>query len=158
MSAFNLGLGACPMGSSPLGFGSPGAVSSIVAPLLRKPDGTYGDAVAIGPATGDYVLDEHGNKVGGISVAQRVYLALRTRLGSSAVANLGIEPFPDVIRADFETRVRAIVQAALLDLTTAGLVELVDTNIGALNTNPDGRRIAVRWKDITNGQITTTFV
>lgn len=156
MSTPTLGLGAAGFGSSGFGFGTPASNNSSTAALLRKEDGSIGDCVKIDTRSGDYVLDEAGNKVGWDSLEQSVYLALRTLKGSAAVATLGIELPTGVIRDDLATRNRAAVAAALKSLTDARLLELVDVLTTRLGTS--AVQLEVKWKRLSTGQIQSAFV
>lgn len=156
MSAFNVGAGACPMGSSPLGFGVPGSIGSAVPAALRKPDATIGAAVAINPKTGDYELDANGHRIGSDPVPPMVFLALRTIKGSAATTDLGIGEFPGTLDVDVGTRLRALVDAALSALVTAGLIDVVDVATARAGTS--SATLTVEWRDLTSGKLQTTFV
>lgn len=149
-------MGACPAGSSPCGFGTVARLPSTVTPILRKPDGTQGDCRAIDTRTGDYVLDASGNAVGWDSLDQKVYLALRTDLGSSAEQSLGVQWPTGVIRDDMAARNKAAVVAALKRLTEAGeivLLDVITTRIGPTRMSRE-----VRWRATGSNRSRSTFV
>lgn len=152
----DLGLGECGFGSDGFGWGAPATTNSSTASLLRQSDGTVGDVVKLDTKTGDYVLDANGNKVGWDSLSQRVYLALFTVLGSSAVATMGIDLPTGVITDDIATKNRNAVAAALKSLTDANLVELVDV-ITTLVGN-SAVQLEVKWRDVSSGSIASVFI
>jgi hypothetical protein len=152
----NLGMGACPMGSTPFGFGSPATAPVATRAVLVQDDGTPGECARISTTTGDYVLDGAGNKVGWSGLEQRVYLALRTELGSSAVPSLGIELPSGVIRDDAPARIRNAVAAALGDLIGANLVALVEVLVS--RPGPSALGVEVRWRALSTGQVRSTFI
>lgn len=91
------------------------------------------------------------------STSQRVYLALRTVLGSSAVQTLGIDlPTGGVITANMEQRIRNAVLAALKSLTTAGLIEVVD--VVTTRVAQSGVQTVVTWRDTGTGELNTTTI
>lgn len=149
MGTVNLGAGLCGMGSSRCGFGTPASIDGGLPPLLRTSTGHKGEAVKLDSVTGDYVLDGSGQKLGDNAVNQMVYLALRTRLGSSAVLNLGIADFPDLITDDIVLRVQAIIRDALAALVRQGLVELVNVDVKRVKTT--ALSIQVNWINKTTG-------
>ncbi|WP_437767189.1 hypothetical protein WMF27_20485 [Sorangium sp. So ce281] len=152
----NLGIGACGFGSSRYGFGSPAQVNSSTAELLRRPDGTYGDCALIDTRSGDFVLDDAGNKVGWESLSQMVYLALRTALASSAVQTMGIELPTGVITDNIATRNRQAVEAALKSMTARNLISIIDVTTARVTQS--GVQVAVKWKALSTGKVETTFV
>ena len=155
MSTVTLGLGACPAGSSLLGFGTPATTPSRQARILVRDDGSTGSVVRIDPSSGDYVLDDHGNKLGDSAARQKVQLALRTMRGSSAVDTMGIEAPGGIIRDDTEDRNRLAVVAALKAMLDAGEIELIDvitTRIGG-----PAVEIEVRWRELPNGRAESAF-
>lgn len=156
MSAFNVGAGACPMGASPCGFGVPGSIGSAVPAALRKPDATIGAAAAINPKTGDYELDANGHRIGSDPVTPMVFLAIRTIKGSAATTDLGIGELPATLDDDAGARLRALVDAALAALVTAGLVEVVNTAVARAGTS--AATLTVEWRDLTSGKLQTTLV
>ncbi len=156
MSASNIGAGGCPMGSSPCGFGVPGSIASSYPTVLRKVDASIGSSVALDPKTGDYVIGDTGQRVGSDPVPPMVLLALRTIKGSAAVLDLGIGEFPKMLDDDVGARLRALVDDALSNLVTAGLVEVVEVTTGRAGTS--SAALAVSWRDLSSGQVQTTFV
>lgn len=156
MSNPNQGMGNCFMGSSRFGYGNPATQDPIQRALLRRPDGTLGDCALLDPASADYVLDADGNNVGGDSLEQRVYLALRTVLGSSAVATLGIVPIGGVITDDLAARNTKSVNAALKGLTDANAIRVLAVTTTRLGQS--AIRLQVTWQAVTTGQIINSFV
>jgi len=159
MSSAAFGIGACGCGSAGAGYGSPAQVNSATAPLFRKSDGTYGDCQEIDTRpghVGDYKLDADGNPLGWDSVKQMVYLALKTVLGSSAVPTMGLELEMTIIRDDTARKNRLSVEAALSRLITQGLIALIDVVTTRLANS--AIQIEVKWEDISQGEINSTFV
>lgn len=126
------GVGITPGGSSAIGYGTPSHVNSSTAKLWIKENGAQGNCAKIDPNTGDYVLDEFGNSVGDDSVNQMVYLALVTKLNSSAIQGFGL----DLNVTDYNMttnilqRCKLAVKNALSHLTTKNVicVETVEVN------------------------------
>lgn len=156
MSKFNIGAGACPAGSSPAGFGVPGSIASAYPRALITGDARVGSAAALNPKTGDYEIDATGQRVGSDAVPQMVYLALRTIKGSAATLDLGIGEFPKMRDDDVATKLRALVDDALAALVSAGRVSVVDVTVGT--NGPSGATITVKWRDLSSGQVQTSFV
>ncbi len=156
MSGGVLGMGAAPRGSSLFGYGVTPAAPAATAALLVKQDGTQGDAALINNQTGDFVLDASGNKVGDDSLNQRVYLAIATVLGSSAVPTMGLAPLGGVITAGTIQQAKNAITTALAPLTSANLIAILSIDVGRFNQSGVQRR--VRWQALTTGQVVTTFV
>ena len=151
------GLGACGYGNASYGYGDVPVGNSSTAALLKKTDGTQGDAAYIDPTTGDFVLDANGNKVGWDSLDQMVYLALATTLGSSAVTTLGIALPSGLITPNIATQNQNAVYAALKSLTDQNLITILSV-VTLRQPNPDGLRLQVGWQSVSTGQIQKTFV
>lgn len=151
-----LGLGACGIGSTPVGVGYTAPANSTAARLFLQPDGTRGDVARISAVTGDFLLSATGEKVGWDGTSQKVYLALRTVLGSAAVQTLGIDLPTGVITANMEQRIRNAVLAALKALTTAGLIEVVD--VTTKRAAQSGVQTTVTWRDTGTGQTNTSTI
>jgi len=147
-SSSPLGFGACGFGSAGLGFGTPAATNSTTAALLIQSDGpgvgTPGDCVKLDTVTGDYVLDAQGNKVGWDSLSQRVYLALRTALGSAAVQTMGIKMPRGVITDNIKAQIGNAVRLALAPLTSANLLTIASIVINRVGTNALSTEVAWR--------------
>ncbi|WP_437489481.1 hypothetical protein WME75_10795 [Sorangium sp. So ce1014] len=131
-------------------------MNSSTAKLLRRPDGTYGDCALIDTRSGDFVLDDAGNKIGWDSLNQMVYLAVRTAVGSSAVQTMGIELPTGVITDNAATRTRNAVEAALKSMTGRNLISILDVTMTRVAQS--GVQVAVKWKALSTGKVETTFV
>jgi len=151
-----LGFGACGFGAAAFGWGTPASTNSSTASLLLKPDGTQGNVVALDPTTGDYILDATGQKQGADSIQQKVYLALRTVLGSAADTTLGIDLPSGTITDDMTNRITLAVGAALKALTDAGLLTIVAVLVTRVKTN--ALRTEVQWQATADGGVQSTFV
>ena len=156
MSVSNQGAGNCPAGNCPGGFGTPAQTNSSTASLLVQADGTQGNCVFIDPTTGDYRLDAKGQKQGWDSLNQKVYLALRTVLGSSAVPTLGIVQVSGVIGPDFVARIQGAVRTALKSMTDAHLIIIVDIVVTRIGTSAVERKVL--WRAVPGGPVQSTFV
>ena len=157
MTTANVGMGACHMGSSPLGFGTPATTTTVVAPLLIQADGTQGDCAALNTQTGDFILDANGNKVGWSSLNQMVYMALFTTKGSSAVADMGVLWPTGTIRGDLIAKNRQAVAAALKPLTDAKLITLLGVQTTRLG--PTSVRRTVFWQPVnSSGPVQQTSI
>lgn len=155
MSTPALGLGACPCGSVPAGFGTPASLDTQPRNVLTCADGTQGNAALLDYTSGDYVIDQYGHKVGCDSLQQRVYLALVTVLGSAADTTLGTAWPAGTITPDLPQRNEAAVRAALKRLTDAKLVQVV-----AVITTPfapTGRQVQVTWRSLVTGAVFNNF-
>lgn len=146
-----LGAGHMPLGSIHCGYGIPSMVNSSAAKLWIKPDGTQGNCALINPDTGDYVLDQYGNSVGGDSIPQMVYLALRTLFNSSAVSNFGldIDITNQVISDSLKNRIKLSVFSSLKHMTDPKTITIVDVTVNRASAT--GLEINVEWRNnITN--------
>jgi len=151
-----LGMGACGLGSTAAGVGYTAPINSTAARVLVQPDGSRGDCGRINAVTGDHVLSSTGERVGWDSTSQRVYLALRTALGSSAVATLGIDlPTGGVLTDNTIAKIRLAVLAALSKLTADGSIEVLE--VLTTRTAVSGVQTEVRWKALDSGNINSTF-
>ena len=120
----DLGFGESGFGSAGYGYGDPATAVSATSKIFVQADGSQGDCAYIDPATRDYVLDEKGNKVGWDSLKQRVYLALRTQLGSSCIQDQGVE-WPSGIRTEnIAVKNKNAVNLALKSLVDQNLIEV----------------------------------
>jgi len=150
-----LGFGACGFGAAAFGWGTPASASSDLAAPLLQPDGTQGNAVALDPTTGDYVLDARGRKAGGDPIAQKVYMALRTKLGSAAVATMGIDMPQGTITDDLTNRIQNAVASALKPMMDAGQIAIVGVSVTRVGVS--AVRTQVQWRE-TGGNVQSTFV
>lgn len=149
------GFGYTSLGSSPFGFGLPATANSSVAKLWIKSDGTQGNCAKIDPKTGDYVLDVNGNSVGDDSVNQKVYLAYKTMLNSSAVAGFGFDLDLDnaLINQTRVNSVRLAAYQAVKHLTDPGIITLVSVDVKRVT--PTGMEIRIQWRNNSTNEINT---
>ena len=151
-----VGFGGSGFGGSGYGYGTPGSTLNSPSPVFRKEDGTQGDCAYIDPATRNYVLDDRGNKLGWDSIRQKVYLALRTKLGSSCVTDQGVD-FPTGIRTpNLALKNRKAVEAALKPMTDLNLIRLVQVLTTPFGQS--GARVQVDWMIVETGQIVQEFI
>lgn len=148
----DLGAGACGAGSSLAGFGDPATTAANTAKIYIKLDGTQGDAALIDHKTGDYVLDQYGNKVGDDSANQLVYLALFTKRGSSIIQDLGLDLINATITDDTVDIAKAAVKLALQDLTNKNIIELMTINV---IVNQDKVSVNIVYRILSNNQVKT---
>lgn len=141
------GFGSHPWGSAPCGFGTPASQETYKPAVFRDKNGYQADGPAIDPATGDYLLDDSGQKVGQWSVEHMVYLALRTQLGSSIVRGLGIALWPKTIDQTIQARAQSLVSAALKSLVDRRFVRIDFVKVERRGTN--GVYVRVDWTDLT---------
>lgn len=160
MSTTTLGMGFSPLGFSLFGYGSPATGSFDQGYTLQEvPNGTSGDARIIDPYTRDYIIDEDGVVKGQSAIAQQVFLAVVTTLGSSVNPNLGSK-FSDVRTFDqrtFQAKMIGIVQQCLAALINDGSVTLVSVQ-AAQNTNRVAGNITINWIDNVSQQLNQTTV
>lgn len=143
-----LGAGLCPAGVTPMGYGFYALPETATPQAFRLPDGSTGDAPLIDAKTGDFVLDDQGQKLGMTAVQQQVLLALKTIKGT-AITGYGIGSFPATIDARTTTAIEAQVTNALANLRQRGLVELVDIEI--VQPKEGALVIYVQWRDVSRG-------
>jgi hypothetical protein len=151
-----LGFGFSPFGTSPLGFGAVPTPNSTTAKLLVKEDGTRGNAAYIDPATGDYVIDDAGQKRGADSVPMMVQLALLTVKDSSAVIGFGLEPFGGLFSTDVDRKVDASARAALSHMTKRKLISIQGVTFTRVNERAG--MIEVKWINLASGEVQFTQV
>lgn len=142
-----MGFGWHPWGHAPAGYGTPGSQQTYKPAVFIDKNGYQADGPAIDPATGDYILDASGQKVGQWSVEHMVYLALRTKLNSSIVRGFGIASWPKTIDQTIQARAQSIVTAAMKSLVDRRFVRLDSVTVKRRGTN--GVYVQVLWTDLT---------
>lgn len=142
------GAGLCPAGITPAGYGYQPLGETAKPQAFRMPDGSTGEAAKINAKTGDFELDERGQKLGMTGPQQMVLLALKTMRGSAAT-DIGIEPFPDRISEQTKRIVEARITNALADLRTRGIIELKSIEI--VEPKEGALAITVVWRDVSSG-------
>lgn len=142
-----VGIGLCPVGSSPYGFGTPDAAPIPGGKPLRDTlTGAQLSSRKIDPRTKDYTFDAFGRIVGMTQAQQLVQLALSTDKGSSAIRNLGHELRTlTVISANFTRRVEELITQALAAIVQRGLIEIVQITVERVGKT--GAFTRVRWRD-----------
>jgi hypothetical protein len=151
----DLGLGLAPLGSTPFGFGSPALANSTSVKLYLASDNTRRNAAQIDSVSGDILRNPaNGIHTGMDAVAQQVYLALRTLKNSSIVKNLGIAFNVKTISETTARKLADEVRLALADLVNRRLVEIV--KISSDRVKVTGVRVAVEWRNLTNGETNVT--
>jgi len=155
-----LGAGACPAGSSAAGYGVPDKGTQPNSSIL--PDALTGlpqPGRLIDPTSQDYVFTSDGRLEGFGAVDQLVQLALRTQIGTSAIATLGIDMTQATEQgADFQRRVATMVANALGPLVNQKLVQIVSVTLQQTPSNPDAGVAIVKWRDLTLGTENETTV
>ncbi|MDI3282108.1 hypothetical protein [Polyangium sp. 15x6] len=150
-----LGLGACSAGSTGAGVGEAYGLNSSAGQLYLDDQRVQQNAAAIDTVTGDLVRDpQTGMHRGMESVAQQVYLALRTLRGSSVVKNLGFAFKFRVISETTAQKVRDAVNEALKDLVLRRLISVERIDVERVKVTAIS--ILVVWKNLTNGETNTT--
>lgn len=145
------GIGLAPMGSSPLGYGSPSQTNSTTAKLYLASDGTRRNAASIDTVTGDFQRDPTtGIHLGMDGVQQQVYLALRTLKGSSIVLNLGLSFKMTTLSETTARKVEESVRSALSDLVTRQLVRV--DKVTAERVKITGLLVIVNWTNLTTNE------
>lgn len=158
MSSPILGLGLCPIGIVPNGFGSPAIADPLDKNILEDSQGLLHDARLIDVTTRDYVIDSNGVTSGMSAVAQQVYLALVTTLGSSAIATLGSDVLSTrTMGDDFQRKVQRQVASALSALISSQTISLISVSVVPYE-NQAGASITVVWMDNTSNQLQTTAI
>ena len=150
----DLGFGLSPFGTSIFGYGTTTSLNSSTAKLFLKSDGSRGNVAKIDAVTGDFVLDEFGNKVGDDSVNQMMYLALRTSKNSSALLNFGIDLSSiKTITDGVNLKITLFINDAVKHLTDKNLVSI--ENVIIERTKDTGLAINVKWKNLTSNELNT---
>lgn len=150
----DLGAGECGAGSSFFGYGEPYTQNSTAGKVFLDANGRQRNAALINPNTGDIVRDmTTGIHMGMDSVAQMVYLALRTIKGSSVISSFGIEFKFKTISNTTVQKVKEAVQAALQDLVLRQLIEITEITVNRAKVT--GIEYTVKWKNLTNGETNT---
>lgn len=156
MAAPEIGFGVCPLGTSLFGYGVPYTINSTVPKLFLKEDDLsfQANAPAINQKTGDFVRDPvTGIHRGMDSVAQMVYLALKTAKDSTLIPNFGIKKFPKLLTDGIEQEIEQTIQDALSELILRRLIELVLVEV--VRVKKTAIQILVRWKNLTNNELNT---
>jgi len=147
----NLGIGAAPLGSSSLGFGSPAKQNSTSSRLYQGPDGVRRNASALNTMTGDIQRDaQNGIHTGMDSIQQQVYLAIRTIKGSAIVQSLGMALKVKTISETTAQKVKQAITAALADLVTRQLIVVNTITVERIKIT--GIRVIVTWTNLTNNE------
>lgn len=126
------GFGTAPFGLAFFGYGSP---DSVAAPPVNNPAALY-----ISPDTNDIVLNDDGSFLDMPSTRQRVYLALKSNLGTIA----GYEAFgSDLFKlgkvdSSFTVRAKSSVRKALDHLVQDNSLTLTSVDVSA-----DGGRVNI---------------
>lgn len=156
----NLGMGFAPLGLSLFGFGAPATAGQASGYVLEtSPNGASGDARMIDPYTRDYILDSNGLVQGQSAIAQQVFLAIITTLGSAANPTVGSQ-FSNMKTFSITTyqgQVKGIVQSALAYLIQSGQISLVSVQ-ASINSNGVAGNVTINWIDNTTGQLNTTSI
>ena len=133
------GLGSCPCGSAPYGSGTPTEGPENAGDLFALAGGGTSGSRFIDYRTGDYELGDDGRPIGMGDTPQLVLLAL-----SKAVKAEGR------IGPETEGIIRRRVQAALLHLTSRGLVEIKSIAFSRFGSNGINTRVV--WRDLATEQ------
>jgi hypothetical protein len=148
------GLGCCPIGSSPWGYGVPDVANSSTAAVLKKPDGTQGAVPLI--VDGDFVLDAYGQKVGADATPMMVQHGLETVRNRNAVPNFGLDLTLSVYSADAQKRADTAVRLALKHLTDAKKISVMSVSLTRVAQS--GVQLVTRWVDLANGSVNTALL
>jgi phage gp46-like protein len=155
-----LGMGFCGLGLSLFGYGTPAMAVPFMGRTLEKTvNGASGDARQIDPYSRDYVMDANGLLQGQSAIAQQVFLAIVTTLGTSVNPSLGnnlgnIKTWnPNTI----QSQVTSYVQQALSNLIKSGAISLVNV-VASLNPNGVCTNVQINWINNMNKQINQTTI
>ena len=144
------GAGFAPAGFSPAGTGSVATATAMATDNLIDDRGAQQSARAIDPATGQYVLRSTGRSEGMPRVRQLVLIRVRTVLGSSAIAGLGVAQVGGDNTVTAQRRLQGTLEQALSDLVKAKLVAIVSVTLSS--DVPTRLRAALKWRDLTTNQ------
>ena len=153
-----LGLGNCPIGSSLYGYGSPSTVEVQVGTSLESSiiNGRPLDARLIDQGTLDYVFDSNGVLTGQSSTDQRVFLAVKTTLGTAINFNLGSQ-FGNIKTFDaatIDSQMYNVVYQALSNLIKTKVITLISVQAN-LNQNGICANVVVNYKNNASNQVTS---
>lgn len=146
-----LGIGLCPFGVVPAGFGQVNQAPNrpgvpLEATALNHI--TLG-ARQIDPTTRDYVFDSNGRLAGMSATAQQVFLSVVTTVGTSAIPTLGSGVGRvRMISDNYQTRIQNLVQVALTSLIRAGQIQLTSVEVTRLPQS-SVTQIVIIWTDLT---------
>ena len=135
-----LGAGRFPIGTTPVGLGLPTALPPTPPAVLPDPTtGLSQTGRLIDQQTGDYVFTADGRLEGMGTVDQLVLLAI-DNIDLSTVVEKG---------RNFTQMISARVQAALSDLVSRGLVQIVSVRVS--EPTVDAGQAILSWRDLTEG-------
>lgn len=139
----NIGFGKCSFGKSRFGYGS---IAVGNPPSLALADGTPAFSVE----TGQAIIDWTTGQPEMMTIAQEmVFLSLRTRLGESAVSDLGqsftsVKVLGDGAQNMMESKVRAALDYPI----STGIIRLNHVTVD--RRGPTGIFLIVNWTDLAN--------
>ena len=146
-----LGAGFSAAGFCPAGFGDIDAAPAPVTGNLIDDKGVQQTARAIDPATGDYILNASGRVQGMPRSRQLVLLRIKTRLGTSTIASLGMRDQGGDRSIVADRRLQADLAAAVDDLVQSGIIDVLSADVFAESNVRD--RALLRWRDLATGQV-----
>lgn len=155
-----LGMGFCKLGFSLFGYGSPATAVPVLGRTLElSPNSSSGDARQIDPYTRDYIIDANGLVQGQSAVAQQVFLAIMTTIGTSVNQNLGSQ-FGNIKTWNPTTinqQMTTYVQQALSNLIKTGTISLVNV-VASLNPNGVCANVTINWINNLTRQVNQTVI
>lgn len=154
-----LGMGFAPMGFSIFGYGSPATAGTQTGNLLQQTGSNFsGDARLIDPNTRDYSINQDGLVTGQNSIAQQVFLALMTTVGTSVIATLGSQ-FSSLKTFDqnFQSKITNIVNQALSALIKSRTIKVISV-ISSRNTNGIAGNVTINWQNLINNTLNQTTI
>lgn len=160
MSSPVYGMGFCPLGFSLFGYGLPATLTPAIGNTLEQSvNGVSKDARFIDPYVRDYVIDSNGLVQGQSAIAQQVFLAIMTTMGTAVNPSVGSQ-FSKVKTFNvntYKSQMTKIVQQALAQLIKSGVISLVSVD-AQLNSNGVAGNVTINWIDNTNSQVNQTVV
>ncbi len=150
-----MGLGTSPLGTFPLGYGTPVSSAAPGDRVLDDGTGRQTGSRMIDERTRTYVFNEQGRIRGMNDTRQLVLLAVATVKGSSAQSRLGhsLRSIQD-IGPDFDKRVDNELRGALASLVAERRIEILSIRVARLvqagSANEKGASILLRWRDLTD--------
>jgi hypothetical protein len=144
------GLGLSPLGTAPYGLGTPLVAPISAGSALEDDEGVPQASRFIDPITRRYVFDDNGRLTGMGATQQRVQLAFSTKRRSSVLSTMGesITSIQD-ITDDLQRRVETEVASTLSRLVNEKALAILSVTITPFAAS--GRKILVRWRDLTTG-------
>lgn len=155
-----IGAGACPAGTSFAGYGLPDlSAAPNHATLPDAKTGLPQTGRLLDPTSQSYKFTADGRVIGQSTGQQLVQLAVKTIVGSSVIANLGMDRSRLQEKgANFAQTVTSVVTDAFAPIVSQGLVTLNSVDVQDYPNIPDRSVVTIKWTDNSTGQEHDTVI